>query len=50
MAANAIPSTEANTNNRTGQAASRRWLKWLPTAFFLAAAVLLVVSISVPYW
>jgi hypothetical protein len=50
MAANAIPSTEANTNNRTAPAASRRWLKWLPAVFFLVAAVLLIVSINMPYW
>lgn len=31
-------------------AALRRWLKWLPSAFFLIAAALMIVSISQPYW
>jgi copper chaperone NosL len=50
MATNVISTTESNANHRTTQMASRRWLKWLPTAFFLVAAVLLVLSIGVPYW
>lgn len=50
MAANAISSPEANTNQSGVQAASRRWLKWLPTVFFLAAAGLMIVSIGLPYW
>lgn len=50
MTANALSPTNANTANRPSQAISRRWLKWLPSLFFLVAAVLLIVSISFPYW
>jgi copper chaperone NosL len=50
MATNVISTTESNADHRTTQTASRRWSKWLPSVFFLAAAVLLVLSIGVPYW
>lgn len=50
MTTNVISPTKSNTDNRTSQTASRRWLKWLPTAFFLTAAVLLILSINIPYW
>lgn len=50
MTTNAISPTKSNANHRTSLIASRRWLKWLPSVFFLAAAVLLIVSIGVPYW
>jgi hypothetical protein len=30
--------------------AQRRWLKWLPSLLFICAAVLLIVSIGLPYW
>jgi hypothetical protein len=42
--------TGSNADDRTSLPASRRWVKWLPPVFFLVAAVLLIVSISVPYW
>lgn len=50
MVTNVMSPTESNAKNRTSVPASRRWLKWLPSAFFLVAAALLIVSISVPYW
>ncbi|MBZ0283828.1 MAG: cytochrome C [Anaerolineae bacterium] len=50
MTTNVISPPKSNADNHTSQTASHRWLKWLPSAFFLAAAVLLVVSISMPYW
>lgn len=50
MTTNVISPTKSNADNHTSRTASRRWLKWLPSAFFLVAAVLLIVSISMPYW
>ena len=50
MTTNVISPTKSNANHRNSQIGSRRWLKWLPSVFFLAAAVLLIVSIGVPYW
>jgi len=50
MTTNAISPTKSTANHRTSLIASRRWLKWLPSVFFLAAAALLIVSIGVPYW
>lgn len=50
MTTNALTPTDANTVQQAAQPVSRRWIKWLPSLFFLAAAVLLVVSISFPYW
>lgn len=50
MTTNAISPTKSNANHRPSLIASHRWLKWLPSVFFLAAAVLLIVSIGVPYW
>lgn len=50
MTTNALSSTDVSTHRRPAQAVSRRWLKWLPSLFLLVAAVLLIVSISFPYW
>lgn len=50
MTTNVIASTDASTDKRAAQAVSRRWMKWLPSVLFVIAAVLLLVSISVPYW
>lgn len=50
MTTNVICPTKSNANHRNSQMASRRWLKWLPSVFFLVAAVLLILSIGVPYW
>ncbi len=50
MTTKVMSPTGSNANNRTSLTASRRWVKWLPSAFFLVAAVLLIVSIAVPYW
>lgn len=50
MTTNALPTMDADQAKRAAPPVSRRWLKWLPSVFFLAAAVLLVVSISFPYW
>ncbi|MBI5670943.1 MAG: cytochrome C [Chloroflexi bacterium] len=49
MTTNVISSTNTSAS-RASQTASRRWLKWLPSVLFLGAAVLLLVSISAPYW
>jgi copper chaperone NosL len=49
MTANVISPTNSTTN-RPAVSVSRRWLKWLPSVFFLAAAVLFIVSIGLPYW
>lgn len=50
MTANVISSTEPEAARRTSKSAPRPWMKWLPAVFFLAAAVLLIVSMSSPYW
>jgi copper chaperone NosL len=50
MTTNAISPTKSNANHHTSLMNSHRWLKWLPSVLFLAAAVLLIVSIGVPYW
>lgn len=50
MTTNTIPSTSSSNATRGAASGSIRWSKRLPQAFFLAAAVLLLVSISQPYW
>jgi hypothetical protein len=43
----------STSSNRTASAVplgSIRWLNWLPSVFFLAAAALLIASINLPYW
>ncbi len=50
MTINALTPTDADMVQRAAQPVSRRWIKRLPPVFFLAAAVLLVVSIAFPYW
>lgn len=50
MATNVISPSKTSKSESTSPATSRRWLKWLPSVFFLVAAVLLVISISLPYW
>lgn len=44
---NALAPTDTQT---AASALSRRWLHWLPSACFLIAAALLLVSIRFPYW
>ncbi len=44
---NALAPTDTQT---AAPALSRRWLHWLPSACFLIAAALLLVSIRFPYW
>lgn len=48
MTVNTIPSAKTTNANRAVR--SGRVLRWLPTVFFIIAAVLMVVSISYPYW
>lgn len=50
MTTNALTPTDADMVQRAAQPVSRRRIKRLPSVFFLAAAVLLVVSIAFPYW
>jgi hypothetical protein len=50
MATNAISSTKLPAAPKTAPTGSVRWLKRLPSLFFLIAAALLVISISLPYW
>ncbi len=50
MTTNIIPTTGSNTTKNPSRVGSRSWLKWLPSAFFLVAAVLLIVSMTLPYW
>ncbi|MBL8156669.1 MAG: cytochrome C [Anaerolineae bacterium] len=50
MTTNVIPSTPTQSALSSPQTGLRRWLKWLPSLFFIVAAVLLLVSISQPYW
>lgn len=50
MAANVMFPTGSKAVKRSAPAGSRRWVKWLPSACFLTAAVLLIVSINLPYW
>lgn len=50
MATNAIPSPSSHTAQSSSPTGLRRWLKQLPAVFFIIAAVLLVISISQPYW
>lgn len=50
MSTNAMSPIDTKATKSVAPANTRQWMKWLPSAFFLIAAVLLVVSISVPYW
>ncbi|MBK8022006.1 MAG: cytochrome C [Chloroflexi bacterium] len=50
MTVNAIPSAESKSVNFTQSTGLARRLYWLPTAFFILAAILMLVSISQPYW
>lgn len=50
MMTNALTPTKAKTINHVAQPVSRRWIKWLPSVFFVVAAALLLFSISFPYW
>ncbi|MBL8161754.1 MAG: cytochrome C [Anaerolineae bacterium] len=50
MTTNAIPSSKSNAAAKPAQRGTSRLLKWLPSAFFLIAAILMIVSISLPYW
>ncbi len=50
MMTNALTPTNAKTINQVAQPVSRRWIKWLPSVFFVVAAALLLVSIRFPYW
>lgn len=50
MTTNAIPSSKSNAAAKPAQRSTSRLLKWLPSAFFLIAAILMIVSISLPYW
>ncbi len=50
MATNVMSPTKTSDSDRTSPVTSRRWLKWLPSALFLIAAALMLVSISIPYW
>lgn len=50
MTTNAISPTDSTAAKSADQRGSARWLKRLPQVFFLIAAVLLIVSIGVPYW
>lgn len=50
MTTNAMSPTDSSAAKRAPATTSRRWLNWLPSLFFLAAAVLMVASIALPYW
>jgi hypothetical protein len=50
MTTKIMPTTGSNATKNTSQVGSRSWLKWLPSVFFLTAAVLLIVSMTLPYW
>lgn len=50
MAINAISSTDLTAAKNPAPTGSVRWLKRLPPVFFLGAAVLLIISIGLPYW
>jgi hypothetical protein len=50
MVANSIASPELQTTGGSRATATRRYMKWLPSAFWLLAAVLLLVSLALPYW
>ena len=50
MTTNAISAPDSKAAGNTNQAGLRHWFKWLPSLAFVAAAVLLLVSISQPYW
>lgn len=50
MTTNTISPVDSNTVKGAARIDLSWWLKWLPSAFFLMAAVLLVVSIGLPYW
>lgn len=50
MTIKTLPTTEPKATGRAAWSISRRWLTWLPSLLLFSAAVLLVVSIAVPYW
>lgn len=50
MVTNTMSPTSSNTVKSTTTVVSRRWLKWLPSGLLLGAAVLMIVSIGLPYW
>jgi hypothetical protein len=49
MITNITSPTETHTS-RFAAAALWRWRQWLPSVFFLAAAILLIASTALPYW
>lgn len=50
MTTNAISPTDSTAPQSAAPTGSVRWSKRLPQVFFLIAAVLLIISIGVPYW
>lgn len=50
MTIKTLPTTESQASDRTNWSVSRRWLTLLPSLLLLGAAILLVISIAVPYW
>lgn len=50
MATSTLSPADSTPTRRTARPRSVRPFRWLPPVFFLAAAVLLIVSIGVPYW
>lgn len=50
MTTNAIPSSKSNAAANATRTGMNRWFKWLPSVLLLIAAVLIVVSINIPYW
>ena len=50
MTTNAISPPDSKAAGNTNQARLQHWFKWLPSLAFVAAAVLLLISISQPYW
>lgn len=50
MTTNTIPATGSKTINGHSRVGTRSWLRWLSPILFLLAAVLLIVSTTLPYW
>jgi copper chaperone NosL len=50
MVTNTMSPTGSKTAQDAPAVASHRWLNWLPSALLLGAAVLMIVSIGLPYW
>lgn len=50
MVTNTMSPTDSQATQAAPTMASRRWLNWLPSVLLLGAAVLMIVSIGLPYW